>query len=113
MSFFETRELHSKEALRTHWYQGTYEELKKAVFKMAEDFGFGVVDVNDTFKEMLLEGPHVVIVKITSYNRYEQGVDFNVSTKWLLDLGRSKTLVTKLYNQISKYAKFKGVSLHP
>ena len=113
MSFFETRELHSKEALRTHWYQGTYEDVKKAVFKMADDLGYGVVDVNDTFKEMLLEGPHVVIVKITSYNRYEQGVDFNVSTSWLLDLGRSKKLATRLYSQISRYAKFKGISLHP
>lgn len=113
MSFFETRELHSKEALRTHWYQGRYEEIKQAIFKMAEDLGYGVIDVNDTFHEMLLEGPHVVIVKITSYNRYEHGIDFNISTNWLLDLGRSKKLVTRIYNQISKYAKFKGVSLHP
>ena len=113
MSFFETRELHSKEALRTHWFQCTYQEAKKAIFSVAEELGYGVIDVNDTFHEMLLEGPHVVVVKITSYGRYEQGIDFAVSTKWLVDLGRSKTVVGRLYNSIAKHVKFKGISLHP
>lgn len=113
MSFFETRELHSKEELRTHWFQCTYQEAKKAIFEAAEELGYSVIDVNDTFHEMLLEGPHVVVVKITSYGRYEQGIDFAVSTKWLLDLGRSKKVVGRLYNSIAKHVKFKGVSLHP
>ena len=30
MSFYETHELHRKEELRTRWYQGSYEEMKKA-----------------------------------------------------------------------------------
>lgn len=113
MSFFETREMHPKEALRTRWFQGTYEEVKKAIFNAAEELGYGVVDVNDTFHEMLLEGPQVVVVKITSYGRYEHGIDFTVSTKWLLDLGRGKGVVNRLYNHIAKHVKFKGVSLHP
>ena len=113
MSFFETRESHSKEAFRTRWYQGTYEEVKKAIFSAAEELGYGVIDVNDTFKEMLLEGPHVVVIKISSYGRYEHGIDFTVSTKWLLDLGRGKGVVSRLYDQIGKHVKFKGVSLHP
>ena len=113
MSFLETREMHSKEALRTRWFQGTYDEIKKAIFETAEDLGYGVVEVNDTFKEMLLEGPHVVVIKISSYGRYEHGVDLTISTKWLLDLGRGKNVVTRFYNQLGKHAKFKGVSLHP
>ena len=113
MSFFETRELHSKLELRTNWYQCTYQEAKKAIFSVAEELGYEVVDVNDTFHEMLLEGPYAIVVKITSYGRFEQGIDFAVSTKWLLDLGRSKKLVGSLYSHIAKYVKFKGVSLHP
>ena len=113
MSFYETRELHSKEAFRTHWYQCTYDQMKKAIFDVAEELGYGVIDVNDTFKEILLEGPHLVIIKVTSFNRYEQGVDFNITTKWLLDLGRGKHVVNRLYNSIAKHVKFKGVSLHP
>ena len=113
MSFFETRELHSKLELRTNWFQCTYQEAKKAIISTAEDLGYEVVDVNDTFHEMLLEGEHVIIVKITSYGRYEQGIDFSVSTKWIFDFGRSKDLVSKLNNNIAKYIKFKGVSLHP
>ena len=113
MSFFETRELHRKEELRTNWYQCTYQDAKKAIFAIAEELGYGVIDVNDTFHVMLLEGPHVVVVKITSYGRYEQGIDFAISTKWLVDLGRSKALVRRLYSHIAKHVKFKGVSLHP
>ena len=113
MSFYETRELHSKEAFRTHWYQANYEDTKKAIFQMAEDLGYSVIDVNDTYREMLLEGPHDVIVKITSYGRYEQGIDFCISTKWWFDLGRGKKVVTRLYEQLGSYIKFKGVSLHP
>ena len=113
MSFFETRELHSKLELRTNWYQCTYQEAKKAILNVAEELGYEVMDVNDTFHEILLEGPHVIVVKITSYGRFEQGIDFAVSTKWLLDLGRSRSLVSKLYNHIAKHVKFKGVSLHP
>ena len=42
-----------------------------------------------------------------------QGIDFAISTKWLVDLGRSKALVRRLYSHIAKHVKFKGVSLHP
>ena len=29
--------------------------MKKAIFDVAEELGYAVIDVNDTFKEMLLE----------------------------------------------------------
>ncbi len=112
MSFFETRELHPKEALRTRWYQCSYEEAKTAVMRTANELGYNVVDVNDTFHEMLLEGANDIVVKIVSYTRYEQGIDFTVTTPWLFDLGRSSRLVDRLYTNIGKYVKFKGVSLH-
>ena len=40
MSFFETRELHRKEELRTNWYQCTYQDAKKAIFAIAEELGY-------------------------------------------------------------------------
>ena len=43
MSFLETREMHSKEALRTRWFQGTYDEIKKAIFEAAEELRLHVV----------------------------------------------------------------------
>lgn len=113
MSFYETRELHTKEAFRTNWYQCTYDQIKKAIFEVAEELGYDVVDVNDTFKEILLEGRHMIIIKVTSFNKFEQGIDFNITTKWLFDLGRGKVLVGRLYDSIAKHVKFKGVSLHP
>lgn len=111
--FYETRELHRKLDFRTRWYQATYEQVKKAIFAAVEEMGYCVIDVNDTFKEMLIEGRHVLVVKITSYTKYEQGVDFNISTKWLLDLGRGKKLINALYEHIGRHANLKGVSLHP
>ena len=82
------------------------------VEKVAEELGYEVLDINDTFREMLLEGDHTIIVKVSSYGRFEQGIDFAVTTKWLFDFGRSEKLVGKLYSHIGKYVKFKGVSLH-
>ena len=113
MSFYETHELHRKDVLRTQWFECTYQDMKKAVFKVAEELGYAVIDVNDTYKEMLLEGPDTLIVKITSYHKYEQGVDFNLSTKWFFDFGLGKRVITRWYNHIAKHVKFKGVSLHP
>ena len=113
MSFYETHELHRKEALRTHWYQCTYDDVKKAIFKIAEELGYGVIDVNDRYQEMLLEGPDSLVVKVTSYTKYEQGVDFNLQTKWFFDFGLGKNVITKWYSHIGKHCKFKGVSLHP
>ena len=50
MSYYGTRELHRKVEFRTRWYQGTYENVKQAIFKMADELGYGVIDVNDTFR---------------------------------------------------------------
>ena len=111
--FYETRELHKKLEFRTRWYQGTYENVKEAIFLAAEELGYYVIDVNDAFKEMLLEGRHTVVVKVTSYNKYELGVDFNISNRWILDFGRGKKIVNSLYEHIGRHAKYKGVSLHP
>ena len=50
MSFYETHELHRKEELRTRWYQGSYEEMKKAIFAVADYLGYGVYDCNEPAK---------------------------------------------------------------
>ena len=90
-----------------------FKETKIEIATIINVIVIHVIDANDTFREILLEGAHVIIVKITSYNRYEQGVDFNISTNWLFDLGRGRRLVSGLYEEIAKYVKFKGISLHP
>lgn len=114
MAYIETRETHKKDALRTHWYQGTYAEMKKALEQMAKDFGYEIVDCNDHYQEMLLEGMNSTIsIKVSSFGRYEQGVDFNLDNKFLLDLGRGVRLITKMYEYLGACCKFKGVSLHP
>ena len=113
MAIYETHELHSKEALRTHWYQGTYQDVKNGVVKLAKEFGYDIIDINDRFQEMLLEGPAVLVIKVTSYNRYEQGIDFNVTTGGFIDFGKGKKIITKWYEALGRYCKFKGVSLHP
>ena len=113
MAFYETKETHRKEALRTRYYHGSYEEVKNAVLKVALDFGFQVTDVNDTHHEILLDGSSSIVVTITSASMYEQGVDFNVMTAYAFDFGFGKRLITKLYTALGKYVRLKGVSLHP
>ena len=37
MSFYETRELHNKPALRTHYFASSYDDLEKAILDMEEN----------------------------------------------------------------------------
>lgn len=113
MSTYETHELHRKEALRTHWYQGSYAQMKEVIFKVADEMGMNVIDVNDTYQEFLLDGDYDLVIKVCSYGRYEQGVDFNLTTRIFFDFGQGKRLVTEWYRRLGTYLKFKGISLHP
>ena len=113
MVFYETRELHKKVALRTRWYQGKYSEIKDAILKVASEMGYEVIDINDTYQEMLLEGTNTISIKISSYGRYEHGVDFSLSSNLPFDFGMGKRVIVKWYDNLGKYCKFKGVSLHP
>ena len=113
MSFYETRELHKKEALRTHWYACSYNEAKEVIISMANVFGFSIVDINDTYQEILLDGRGSLVVKVCSFGKYEQGIDFNFDNHHIIDFGAGARFITKLYSYIGSKLRFKGVSLHP
>lgn len=113
MAFYETHELHRKEELRTRWFNGSYEDMKKAIFAAADYLGYAVYDCNDTYQEFLLEGPASLVIKVCSYGRYEHGVDFNINTRGFIDFGKGKRMITQFYDALGKHVRFKGVSLHP
>lgn len=114
MAIYETHETHRKEALRTRWYQCTYEDMKKVIFQAAEYLRYDVIDVNDRYQEFLLEsGSTSLVIKVSTYYRYEQGVDFNIDTSHFFDFGSGKRKITQFYEFIGTKVRFKGVSLHP
>lgn len=113
MSFYETREMHKKEILRTRWYHATYADVKKAIFEVADELGYAVVDVNDTYQEFLLEGRAVLVIKVCSYSRYEQGIDFNITTKSFFDFGAGRLKIKEWYDRLGRHLHLKGISLHP
>jgi len=114
MSFYETHETHSKEALRTRWYRCTFEEIKNAIRRASEQLGYEILDFNQEYKEFLLENGNVsLVIHVSSYGGYEQGVDFNIDTNTFFDFGKGKRLISKFYEKLGTIVTLKGVSLHP
>lgn len=113
MAYYETKELHKKEDLRTRYYVGTYDEVRNAILDVAKEMNYVITHVDDTRHEILLDGNASIVVTITSFGRFEQGVDLNVMTAYAYDLGSGKRLIVRFYKALGLKVKLKGVSLHP
>ena len=111
MSFYETRETHRKEALRTHYYIATYDQMFDICLKVAEERNYRILDKNYERKEIFIEGDCSIVITITSFGR-EQGVDLNCDTYSFFDFGKGKRRITEFYNAIGQKASFKGTGLH-
>ncbi len=113
MAIYETHDAHKVDVLRTRWYSNNYNQCKDAVISVAKQLGYEVVNVDDNYCEMLLEGAkYSIITKITSITPRETGVDFHVTSRSMLDFGAGKKHITLWYDSLSKHVQYKGTSLH-
>ena len=112
MSFYETREMHKKEYLRTRYFVGRYDEVRDAILKAAKDLNYDVLSEDEGRKEIFIENDCSIVITITSFGR-EHGVDLNCDTYSFFDFGKGKRRIIEFYNQIGRYVNLKGVSLHP
>ena len=113
MSFYETRELHSKPALRTHYFASSYDDLEKAIIKVAEDLGYQLTDYQRDRKEFGFDGPASLVVTVTSFGYSEHAVDLNIDTNIFFDFGAGRRKITNFYSHLAQIVTYKGVSLHP
>ena len=113
MAYYETKETHKKEDLRTRYYVGTYEGVRDSIISVAREMNYVVTNIDDVRHEILLDGNASIVCTVTSFGRYEQGVDLNVMTAYAYDLGSGRRLIVRFYKALGLKVKLKGVSLHP
>ena len=113
MSFYETRELHNKPALRTHYFSSSYDDLEKAIIKVGEEFGYQLTDYQKERKEFCFDGSGSLVVTVTSFGYSEHAVDLNIDTNIFFDFGAGRRKIANFYNRLAQIVTYKGVSLHP
>jgi len=111
MSFYETREMHKKEYLRTRYFIANYDQMFNLVLKIAKERGYHILDQNYERKEIFIEGDCSMVITITSFGR-EQGVDINCDTYSFFDFGKGKRRIKEFYEAIGREVQYKGSGLH-
>jgi|LGOV01.1.fsa_nt_gb uncharacterized protein YktA (UPF0223 family) len=110
----ETKELHSNQYLRTHYYKSRYNNIKEIVIAYAKSKKINIKSEDDRHGEIFLQanGYHI-IVSIVQVTPLETAVDVKVQTYRILGLYKPMKLIFTLYNHINTKAEFKGSGLHP
>ena len=109
---YETYDLNSDDALKTHYYRARYEEALKAVTELAESDKATITDVNETYKEILFENSsYSCTAKITDITPVEMAIDFKIETFSFFSFGKGKKLIAGFYKILDSQLNFKGVSL--
>ena len=80
----ETRENEYVEILQTHYFKGSYEQVKEAYLAHLDSIGFNVISVDETYFEIFAEIPRMTVTaKIIQQNPRETSIDFYVDADFL------------------------------
>lgn len=107
---FETQDRGIDNVLITHYYDNDYEKAKQAVIDTAVLFGFRVQNVDDNYKEMLIIYPKgEIIVTLFNQSYYVTGIDFKVTTSYILAFGRGRKVIENFYNELGTKLNLKRI----
>jgi len=110
----ETRELHKKVALRTHYYRNSFDQVKKALDTIVEEDNMQVQDVNRKFGDIYLLGDgYEVIVSAIQLTPNETSIDFKINYFVTIGWNRPEKKAVHLYARLDQLLHFKGTVLHP
>ncbi|MEH7379700.1 cytosolic protein [Bacillus sp. JJ1533] len=106
----ETRDKHSDELLRSHYYKTTNKKAIEAVKKVINNLdGYHLNSVSEERGEMSISVKKgrkaFVVATIVSVRPFETAIDFAVTTETLLlpiDFGYSRKVITNLYKHLDK-----------
>lgn len=111
MKKYETSDINSNPLLITNWYVDDYAQCKLAVENIAKNCGFVVVGSDDTYKELLVANSKIeFVIKITTINPRESGIDFCVTRKTFLI--NAVNIIDFWYSELKKQLQLKGKGLH-
>ena len=109
--YYETREKHPKEYLKTRYYIATFDEIVRVIRKVCETLNYRILNEDLTRREIFVEGDCSIVITISPFGR-EQGIDLNVDTYTFFDFGKGKRRIKEFYAEVAKHVSYKGVGLH-
>ncbi|WP_010678380.1 hypothetical protein [Bacillus timonensis] len=112
----ETRDKHSDEHLRSHYYKTTNKKAVEALTKVINKLdGYHINSVSEERGEMSISikkgRKAFVVATIISVRPFETAIDFAVTTETLLipiDFGYSRKVIMNLYSHLDKELPFIG-----
>jgi hypothetical protein len=107
---FETVEHGASEELTTHYYVAGYEKVKNTIIDISRALRYKVVDVNDDFHEMCILMPKGTLI-VTFFNQSPSvtGVDFKITTMYLLPLNKGVKVIKSYYDSLNKQLPLKKI----
>lgn len=107
---FETVEHGASEELTTHYYVAGYEKVKNTIIDISRALRYKVVDVNDDFHEMCILMPKGTLI-VTFFNQSPSvtGVDFKITTMYVLPLNRGVKVIKSYYDSLNKQLPLKKI----
>ncbi|MEC9484989.1 MAG: hypothetical protein UMR38_03830 [Candidatus Izemoplasma sp.] len=113
-TILETREMHSIEGLRTHYYKTNYTKVKEWVLNYVKSVDYTTKTIDDTHGEIYLQGKKShIIVSIVQVTPVETAVDLKVQYYGLIGWNKPKKTIQEVYDYLDQKLPFKGISLHP
>ena len=110
----ETRELHKKDKLRTHYYRNNFDQVKKALEQIAEEDNMQVQNVNRQYGDIyIIADGYEVICSVIQITPIETSVDFKINYFSTFGWGRPEKKAIHLYERLDALLSFKGTLLHP
>lgn len=107
MATIETKHNHEIVDLHTRWYQNNYEQCKEAVVSIAKKLNYVVVNINDTFGELLVESSEFShVFDISSVTPLNTSIDICVTSKKLFK--KPIPQICFLYEELNKALKFRS-----
>ncbi|MEH7236285.1 cytosolic protein [Bacillus sp. JJ1562] len=112
----ETRDKHSDELLRSHYYKITNKKAIEAVKKVINNLdGYHINSVSEERGEISISikkgRKAFVVATIVSVRPFETAIDFAVTTETLLlpiDFGYSRKVIMNLYQHLDKELPLSG-----
>lgn len=103
MGMSETSENNKSKYLKTHYYNNTYGDVKKAIFSFFKARNAIIVDCNDEYQEMLVKDFFCEInIKIYSVDELKCAIDLKTIAPIFLT---GKGLIKKLYLYLDEVLK--------
>ena len=107
---FETVEYGSDQNLLTHYYQADYEKVKNTIIDISKAMRFKVSNINDDFHEMCILMPKGTLI-VTFFNQSPSvtGVDFKITTMYVLPFNRGVKVIKNYYDSLNKQLPLKKI----